>query len=92
MKSIYLPAGEDTKLEISGPDIANPIVIDLMELDGLINESNNLAKETGQHWLMELTDLFSHKYGVSLTRTQAFLIYDAVRKAIDELKKKLFIK
>jgi hypothetical protein len=89
MKSIFLPAAEDTRIEINCPSFDTPIVAELLDIDYMISAANDAKKKTGQTWTYEFCEMFDDKYDAKINTTQAYLIYEAVRDAIDTLKKKL---
>lgn len=89
MKSIFLPAAEDTNIAINCPSFDKPIVAELLDIDYMISAANDAKKKTGQTWTFEFCEMFKEKYNEIINTTQAFLLYEAVREAIDTLKKKL---
>jgi hypothetical protein len=89
MKSIFLPPAEDTKIEINCPSFDAPIEAELLDIDYMISAANDAKKKTGQTWTYEFCEMFAEKYNEKVNTTQAFLLYEAVREAIDTLKKKL---
>lgn len=86
MKSIYIPPAEDTELSFDIGD--RSIVIDMIDLDEMLDAANSAKKDSGQSWLVEFADLFNNRFDTTINKTQAYLIYEAHRKNLDELKKK----
>jgi hypothetical protein len=82
-----LPRPEDTQVKITHDEGKPPIVMDLLDLDDIHVDASTLAKKKAitVHEAFDL--LFQEAHGISLTRSQVWLLLTYKEKKLNELKK-----
>lgn len=87
--SIYLPAAEDTMVNIHIDDEC--VSIDAFDLEDYFAEAQTKADEMGTEWQREFPSIFQKHTQARLTAGQAVLLWTAHATKMQELKKSLFL-